>query len=200
MSTPLFAGIPELATARLRLRGWEVRDRLPFAAQNGDAETMRYLGGPMTQAESDAYLDRTLTHWAEDGYGKWAVEERATGAFVGALGLQRMRFAPPFPCPAQIEVAWRLTRAFWGRGYATEAGRAALAFGFTTLGLGEIVAITVPENRGSRAVMERLGMTFDGAFDHPLLAEGHPLRRHVLYRLDRRSADRTEQDKSDRMG
>lgn len=172
---------PELTTARLRLRMWEAQDASPFAMQNADEETMRYLGGPMTRAQSDAYIQRTIGHWAEDGYGKWAVELIETGAFIGALGLQRVRFAADFT-PA-VEIAWRFTRAFWGRGYATEAAKAAVAFGFDTLHLPEIVALTVPENAGSRAVMERLGMTLAGEFDHPLLPPPHPLSRHVLYRL-----------------
>lgn len=182
MDTPLLPGIPELATARLRLRGWQARDRAPFAAQNADAETMRHLGGPMTRAASDAYLDRTLAQWAKDGCGKWAVEEAATGAFIGALGLQRMGFTPPFPSAERIEIAWRLARTHWGQGYATEAAKAALAFGFDCLGLREILAFTVPANRASRAVMERLGMAYDGTFEHPLLAADSPLRLHVLYR------------------
>lgn len=177
--------IPELRTPRLMLRAWREDDRAPFAAQNADAETMRYLGGPMTWAVSDAYLDRTVAHWAEDGCGKWAVEETETGAFVGALGLQRMRFVLPLPHVAGIEIAWRMTRRFWGRGYATEAARAAVAFGFGQMALPEILALTVPDNRASRAVMERLGMGFAGEFDHPLLPETSPLRRHVLYRLER---------------
>jgi RimJ/RimL family protein N-acetyltransferase len=185
MMTPLLPVIPEIVTARLRLRGWRDSDRALFAAQNADAETMRYLGGPMTRAASDAYIARTLSHWSEDGCGKWAVEEIETGAFVGALGFQRMRFVLPLPHAAGIEIAWRMTRGFWGRGYATEAARAAVAFGFNQMALPEILALTVPDNRASRAVMERLGMTFAGEFDHPLLPEDSPLRRHVLYRLTR---------------
>ena len=185
MSASLAPGIPELLTPRLKLRGWREEDRAPFAAQNADAETMRYLGGPMTREASDAYLDRTLRGWAEDGCGKWAVELAETGQFVGALGLQRYRFEAPFTNPSGIDFAWRLTRAFWGRGFATEAARAALDFGFAQMDLAGLVAFTVPENRASRAVMERLGMQFAGEFDHPLLAAESPLRRHVLYRLAR---------------
>ena len=181
MTETLPGSWPELTTARLRLRMWEARDAAPFAAQNADEETMRYLGGPKTAAESDAYIARTQTHWAEDGYGKWAVELAETGAFIGALGLQRIRFEADFT-PA-VEIAWRLTRGFWGRGYATEAARAAVAYGFDTLHLPEIVALTVPDNTGSRAVMERIGMKLAGEFDHPLLPHPHPLCRHVLYRL-----------------
>ena len=178
-STP--GPFPELRTLRLRLRDWRDSDRDAFAAQNADEETMRYLGGPMTRAESDAYIERTKGHWAEDGYGKWAVELAETGEFAGALGLQRVRFDAAFT-PA-VEIAWRMTRRFWGRGYATEAARAAVAFGFDTLELDEIVALTVPDNRASRMVMEKLGMAYAGEFDHPLLPQPHPLCRHVLYRL-----------------
>lgn len=178
---------PELRTQRLRLRFWRDSDREVFAAQNADAETMRYLGGPMTRAESDAYIERTKAQWAEDGYGKWAVELADTGEFVGALGLQRVRFDADFT-PA-VEIAWRMTRRFWGRGFATEAARAAASFGFETLALAEIVALTVPDNRASRAVMEKLGMQFSGEFDHPLLPQPHPLCRHVLYRLCRATVE-----------
>jgi RimJ/RimL family protein N-acetyltransferase len=172
---------PELRTQRLHLRFWRDSDHDAFAAQNADAETMRYLGGPMTRAASDAYILRTQAHWAEDGFGKWAVELAETGEFVGALGLQRVRFDAAFT-PA-VEIAWRMTRRFWGRGYASEAARAAVYFGFATLKLDEIVAQTVPDNRASRTVMERLGMAYAGSFDHPLLPPDSPLRLHVLYRL-----------------
>ena len=89
----------------------------------------------------------------------------------------------------EVEKGWRLVRSAWGRGYATEAARAALAFGFERAGLEEIVSFTVPGNGPSWAVMERLGMARDPAddFDHPAIAAGHPLRRHVLYRLRRRA-------------
>jgi ribosomal-protein-alanine N-acetyltransferase len=171
---------PELRTARLLLRDWQESDRAPFAAQNADEETMRYLGGPMTAAESDAYLERTRAQWANDGLGKWALELVETGEFVGALGLQKIRFEAAFT-PA-VEIAWRLSRRFWGRGFAMEAARAALDWG-RQRGMPEIVAMTVPDNRASRALMERLGMRPAGAFDHPLLPAESPLSRHLLYRL-----------------
>jgi RimJ/RimL family protein N-acetyltransferase len=176
---------PELRTARLRLRFWETRDAAPFAAQNADEETMRFLGGPMTRDESDTYIRLTRARWAEDGFGKWVVELAETGEFAGALGLQRVHFDATFT-PA-VEIAWRMTRRFWGRGYATEAARAAIPFGFETLGLCEIVSQTAVGNRASRAVMERLGMQWSGEFDHPLLPAPHPLCRHVLSRLTKPS-------------
>ncbi|MDQ1512402.1 MAG: hypothetical protein QOC59_244 [Microbacteriaceae bacterium] len=171
------------ATARLLLRQWRQSDREAFAALNADPEVMRHFPAPLHRAESDAFADRAAAHIGETGWGLWALEERATGRFLGFTGLAAPRFAAHFT-PA-VEVGWRLARSAWGHGYATEAARAAVAFGFTELGLEQIVSFTVPANVRSRAVMERLGMTHDESddFDHPALAEDSPLRRHVLYRL-----------------
>lgn len=176
---------PELETQRLRLRAWRREDRAPFAALNGDAEVMAFMPKALTRPESDALVDRIEAHFTEHGFGLWAVETRAEAAFVGFVGLSVPRFAAPFS-PA-VEVGWRLARAQWGNGYATEAAAAALDFAFERVGLDEVVSFTVPANARSRRVMERLGMVQDrqGDFDHPRLPEGHPLRRHVLYRLSR---------------
>ena len=128
---------------------------------------------------------RIRAHFARHGFGFWAVEVPGVAEFIGLVGLAVPRFEAHFtPC---VEIGWRLARAHWGRGYATEAARAALDFGFRDLNLDEIVAFTVPTNRRSRAVMERIGMTRSAAddFDHPAIPEGHPLRRHVLYRARR---------------
>ncbi len=121
-------------------------------------------------------------HWDEHGFGQWVVEIPGEAAFVGVVGLARIPYEAHFT-PA-VEIAWRVARRHWGRGYATEAAEAALDYGFRELGLEQIVAVTVPANQRSRRVMERLGMTRDPAddFDHPNLPEG-PLRRHVLYRI-----------------
>ena len=182
--------IPEVRTARLILRAWRESDGEPFAAMNVDPEVTRYLGtGPRDRAASDELIRSFERHWAERGFGLWAVE-RADGAFLGFTGLAQWTFEAPF-MPA-VEVGWRLARSAWGHGYATEAARAALRFGFETIGLAEIVSFTVPDNVRSRRVMERLGMTRDPAedFDHPRVAEGDPLRRHVLYRLSREAWER----------
>jgi RimJ/RimL family protein N-acetyltransferase len=177
--------IPSIETERLVLRGFQAADRAPFAAMNADPEVMRHFPAPMEPASSDAMLERMAEHWAEHGFGLWAVERREDGRFLGFTGLTRPSFQAHFT-PA-VEVGWRLAREAWGHGYATEAARAAVAFGFETLGLDEVVSFTVAANERSWRVMERLGMTRDPAddFDHPRLAEGHPLRRHVLYRLRR---------------
>lgn len=147
---------------------------------------MRWLPRLLTRAESDAFIDRIEQHFEDHGFGLWAVELEGEAELIGAVGLLRVSFEAHF-APA-VEVGWRLTADRWGAGYATEASAAALAWGFDSLDLDEIVAFTVPENTRSRAVMERLGMTHDPAddFEHPRLAEDSPLRHHVLYRKRRK--------------
>ncbi len=175
----------EPSTERLLLRRWRESDRAPFAALNADPEVMEHFPAPLDRAASDGFADRVAQHVEEHGWGLWAVELRAAGRFIGFTGLAVPRFEAPFT-PA-VEVGWRLAREAWGFGYATEAARAAVAVGFGELGLDEIVSFTAVGNIRSRAVMERIGMTHDPAddFDHPALAEGDRLRRHVLYRLRR---------------
>ncbi len=172
-----------LVTERLVLRPWRPADRAPFAALNADPAVMEHFPAPLTGEESDAMIARAEAHLDQHGFGPWAVEVRGGAPVIGFVGLVVPRFTAHFtPC---VEIGWRLARAHWGHGYATEAARAALAFGFGTVGLAEIVSFTVPANVRSIAVMERLGMTRDpaGDFEHPNLPEGHPLRRHVLYRI-----------------
>lgn len=177
--------VPELRTTRLRLRGFGDADRAPFAAMNADPEVMRFMSRRLDRAQSDALLDRILARWAALGFGLWAIERLDDGAFLGFAGLAEPSFTAPFT-PA-IEVGWRLARAAWGHGYATEAGAASLRFGFEELRRGEIVSFTAAGNERSRRVMERLGMTRDPGddFDYPLVDSGHPIRRQVLYRLPR---------------
>jgi RimJ/RimL family protein N-acetyltransferase len=179
----------ELRTSRLLLRPWRDEDADGFAAMSADPAVMRYLLPLSDRAASDAWAARARAHWAEHGFGQWVVEIPAVTPFIGVVGLGRLTYEAPFT-PA-VEVAWRLAQASWGQGYATEAARASLDYGFRQLGFDEIVAVTVPANRASRAVMERLGMSRDPAddFDHPRVPAG-PLKRHVLYRL-RRSETRS---------
>ena len=176
---------PTIQTERLSLRSFADADRAPFAAMNADPDVMRHFPQPLDPAMSDALIDRILEAWEVRNLGLWAVERRVDAAFLGFVGLSVPTFEAHFT-PA-VEVGWRLARDAWGYGYATEAARAALAYGFETLGLEEIVSFTTLDNVRSRRVMERLGMTRDAAddFDHPGLPVGHPLRRHVLYRLRR---------------
>jgi len=150
---------------------------------NADPEVMEFLLGLLDRAASDALVDRIDGHFAEHGFGLWAVEVQNGESFIGFVGLHRVGFAAPFT-PA-VEIGWRLARSAWGHGYATEAAREACRIGFDGLRLPEIVSFTVPSNVRSLAVMGRLGMTRDvpGDFDHPKVPAGHPLLRHVLYRL-----------------
>jgi RimJ/RimL family protein N-acetyltransferase len=175
----------ELTTKRLLLRPWRDTDRAPFAALNADPEVMRYFPAPLTRAESDAMVDAITENFAARGWGLWAVEVVDDARFAGFVGLNVPGFEAAFtPC---VEVGWRLAKEQWGKGYAAEAARAAVQFGFDGLDLDEILSWTATANLPSQAVMERIGMTHDpaGDFDHPRLPEGHWLRRHVLYRLPR---------------
>jgi RimJ/RimL family protein N-acetyltransferase len=174
-----------LSTPRLRLRLWRDEDLPVFAALNASPEVMEFFPKPLDRAESDELADRIRGHFARHGFGLWAVELPGIADFIGFVGLAVPAFEAHFtPC---VEIGWRLAQEHWGQGYATEAARAALDFGFQNLGLEEIVSFTVPANQRSRAVMERIGMTRSPAddFDHPSIPENHPLRRHVLYRVSR---------------
>ena len=170
-----------LRTDRLVLRTWREEDREAFAAINADPLVTQFLP-LMTRNDSDAAADRIQRHFDTHGFGFWALEIPGLTCFAGIVGLAVPRFTAHFtPC---FEIGWRLGSQYWNCGYATEAARAALDYGLHELHIAQIVAFTVPQNLRSRRVMERLGMTHDPAedFDHPLLDERDPLRRHVLYR------------------
>ncbi len=150
---------------------------------NADARVMEFFPKTLTRVESDEVADRIESNFAKHGFGLYALELRETDELIGFTGLAVPAFDAPFmPC---VEIGWRLAFEHWGRGLATEAARAALQSGSEGLGLKEIVAFTVPANARARRVMEKLGMTRnpEDDFDHPQIVEGHPLRRHVLYRL-----------------
>jgi RimJ/RimL family protein N-acetyltransferase len=172
-----------LTTERLRLRQWQASDLPAFAAMCADPRVMEHFPRMLTRADCEQFAARAAEHFSAHGFGWWAVEVIGGAEFVGFVGLSIPSFEAHFtPC---VEIGWRLAFEHWGRGYATEAARAAVECGFGRLHLEEIVAFTVPANRRSRRVMERLRMTHspEDDFDHPRLPEGHPLRRHVLYRL-----------------
>jgi len=173
----------ELRTRRLLLREWRASDRAPFAEMNGDPVVMEFFPATLDPSASDSLVDRFSDEFARCGFCPWAVEKLDDGTFIGFVGLHEVPRAMPFS-PA-VEVGWRLAQTFWGSGYATEAGTAALDFGFNVTGLDEIVSFTSVVNRRSQRVMERLGMSRDPRedFEHPGVPERHLLRRHVLYRL-----------------
>lgn len=170
-----------MPTDRLLLRGWRESDLAPWAALNADPEVRAYFPEVLTREQSEASAAHFEAELARRGWGWWAVEVRATGEFIGFAGLDPVDDGMPF---TGVEAGWRLARTAWGHGYATEAARAVVAFGFERLGLAEILAVTAAGNLRSRAVMRRLGMTRDPEddFDDPEVPEG-PLRRSVVYRL-----------------
>ena len=176
-------GGPDLGTPRLLLRRWRAGDRAPFASLNADPVVMEHFPAPLDRRASDALVEAIEAGFERHGFGLWALESSEGGEFLGFTGLAVPTFEAHFT-PA-VEIGWRLARSAWGCGYATEAARAALEFGFEQAGLAEIVSFTAASNRRSRAVMERLGMSHDPGddFDHPALPPGHPLAPHVLYRI-----------------
>jgi len=169
-----------LETPRLILRPWHSEDRAPLFAINCEPAVLRYLP-PITRAESDAMVGRIDAHMAENGWGIWAVEERLSGTLIGMCGLAHVRWQAFFT-PA-VEIGWRLSTAWQGKGLAREAAERALRHGFGDLGLTRIVSFTTPANTPSWGLMVRLGMRKAGEFDHPKLPIEHPLSRHVLYEL-----------------
>jgi RimJ/RimL family protein N-acetyltransferase len=170
-----------IETARLILRPPQDHDREALASINGDRRVGEWLASTLSREESDALVDRVCAHIAEHGGGFWTVERKLDGAIIGMSGLISMHDDLP-PGPA-VEVGWRLSPEAWGQGYASEAASAALDWGFAKLKLAEIIAITARTNLRSQAVMQRIGMTAEPwrDFDHPRLAQGHPLREHVLF-------------------
>lgn len=173
-------------TERLILRPWREADRAPFHAMSQSAAVMAHLGGPMDRDAVDAAIARMQASQAADGFCFWAVERRADGAFLGFCGLKRGT-DPAVPIHGEIEIGWRLREDAWGQGYAREAAVASLDWGFATLAVSRIVAITVPANVRSWGLMERLGMARrpDLDFGHPAFAPGHPLHRHITYAIER---------------
>jgi RimJ/RimL family protein N-acetyltransferase len=171
-----------LSTDRLLLREWRDEDRELFATMNADPVVMEYFVSPLSRLQSDSLVDVFRDEFADKGFCPWAVELRDTDTFIGFVGLHtvsdKMTFAPA------VEVGWRLAKAYWGLGYASEAGAASLHFAFQTLQLDEVVSFTSVINIRSQRVMTRIGMKRDETsnFEHPSVPVGNPLRSHVLYR------------------
>jgi RimJ/RimL family protein N-acetyltransferase len=172
-----------LTTERMILRRWKGEDLASFRRMNADPRVMEFMPNLLTPGVSDAVMERIERHFDERGFGLMAAELKESGEFIGYVGLSVPGFEAPF-MPA-VEIGWRLAAEYWGRGLATEAAREVLRYGFEEVGLESVVSFTVPGNMRSRRVMEKIGMGLVGEFEHPRLPEGHPLRRHVLYRLER---------------
>jgi RimJ/RimL family protein N-acetyltransferase len=176
---------PKLQTERLVLRAWRDEDVAPWVEMSADPRVMEFFPSILTPAEAEKTAVRMCDLLTRDGFGWWALDVKGGAPFIGVIALQMVPFDAAFT-PA-MGVGWRLAFEHWGRGYATEGARAALRFGFEALDQAQIVAMTAAVNLRSQHVMERLGMARDPVddFDHPRLADGHPLRPHVLYRLRR---------------
>ncbi|MBB3607498.1 GNAT family N-acetyltransferase [Rhizobium sp. BK602] len=173
-------------TERLLIRNWRDEDRDLAFEINSDERVMEFFPFRRNRAEADAFLERVRSMIAETGLGFYALEDKATGAAIGFCGLARTDHLEPFVKKGTVEIGWRLSARFWGKGFASESARALLVHGFETLGLDEIVSFAVHNNIRSTAVMERIGMqrVDGGDFNHPGVPDSHPhLQRHVLYRL-----------------
>lgn len=180
-------------TRRLLLRQWRPDDLDGLAAMNIDPEVMRYFPTRPDREESADMMARVIRNIERYGFGFWALEVPDVHGFAGFAGLFRPAFHAHFT--PSVEVGWRLIRPAWGQGYATEAGRASLAYAFDRLDLSEVVSFAVRDNHRSRNVMARLGMTHrpEDDFGHPKLPYDHPLRSHVLYRLSRQAWERSRE-------
>lgn len=157
---PIAAPLGSVTTERLELRPFADTDLDGLAAVFAKPEVWQYpYGRGFTRAETKTFLRREIDRWAEHGFGLWLALTRETSLVIGYVGISVPTFLPEI-LPA-VEVGWRLDPDFWGQGLATEAARAALREGFTTMGLGEITSIPQVDNLASRRVCERLGMRLD---------------------------------------
>lgn len=172
-----------IRTVRLVMRRWRDADREPYAEMNADPAVMRYFPATMDRRASDASVDVIEERFERQGFGLWALEVAQTAEFIGFTGLNPM--PDDVPGAGGMEVGWRLAERAWHQGYATEAATAALGVAFDGAGLAEIWSMTAVLNLPSQAVMQRLGMTLYGRFGHPGIEPGHPIRPHVVYRLER---------------
>jgi len=175
----------ELNSARLLMRQWRDDDLTDFAHMCADPNVMRYFPQSLSRLECAKLIGRIRGHFAEYGFGLWALERKDSGEFIGFTGLAVVGFEAGFT-PA-VEIGWRLAREHWGLGYASEAAWTALGCGFNHLELDEIVSFTARTNQPSQKVMQAIGMNHDPKddFEHPKIPPGDPLRPHVLYRINR---------------
>ena len=171
-----------METERLILRSWIREDRIAFAELNGNSNVMRYFPATLSVDESNAFVDRINREFEETGFGLYAVEIKETGEFIGYVGFHRFTFDAPFS--PGWEIGWRISDRFWHRGYATEAAMACLAYAREKRLCDRLCSFTAVPNVPSENVMKRIGMSYQGTFMHPTLADGHWLKEHKLYSID----------------
>lgn len=170
-----------IETERLLLRQWKATDLSTYISLNQDKEVMQYFPSLLSEEKTRQHIDVIQKDIEQDGYGLFALERKDTHSFIGFTGFAHPKFEADFtPC---IEIGWRLARDQWGMGFATEAAKACLAYGFRTLQFSAIHSFTSVLNTRSEQVMKKIGMQKNGEFDHPLLEEGHYLQKHVLYTI-----------------
>lgn len=175
-------GKKHLETERLVLRQWKKSDFEPYARLNGSPEVMAYFPAPLSEKETHARIRYFRTLIFQQGWGVWAIERKSDGCFIGSAGI--MEPVTPHPLSPCVEIGWRLDRPYWGKGYATEAAEASLAYGFLHLELPEIIAFAAVANTASRAVMSRIGMVDTNRdFDHPKVPKDCPMRRYCVYAI-----------------
>lgn len=168
-------------TQRLILRSWKPDDIQLFAAMNKDARVMRFFPAPLKDEETHSFYGRIQEEFAGKGWGLYAVELKATGAFIGYVGLHEIGFEADFT--PGVEIGWRLAAEYHNLGYATEAAKAVLTLA-KEHGIRQLYSFTAAINRPSERVMQKIGMKKAGEFDHPKLEPDSPLRRHVLYSIE----------------
>ncbi|MBU5256105.1 GNAT family N-acetyltransferase [Tissierella praeacuta] len=175
-------------SSRLGFRMWQESDRVLFAKMNVSTEVMRYFPKTLDSKETDDFLSRIQEHFKKNGYGLWAVELKDTKEFIGFIGFLNATFEADFtPC---VEIGWRLDNEYWNKGYATEGAKACLEYGFSKLNLSSIYSFTAEINKPSQNVMKKIGLKKIGKFDHPKVEVGSPLKRHVLYKIDKKEYER----------
>lgn len=171
-----------LATPRLILRQWRDSDLQIMAEINQDPQVMEHFPAPKTLEETQNFIVGNRALYDQVGYFLYAVELKDTHGLIGWVGLQPV--GDEMPCAPAIEIGWRIGTKYWGKGYASEAAQAVVDHAFNTLGLNELVSFTTTTNKRSEKLMQRLGFmrSEKDDFDHPKIAEGHVLRRHIFYR------------------
>lgn len=169
-----------METPRLILRGWKEEDVEPFARINSDEQVMEYFLKRLDEKDTLAFYRRIVDEFADCGFGLYAVEDKADGAFIGYVGFHHFNFDADF-APG-LEIGWRLRKESWGKGLATEAASACLEYGKDILGLKEVCSFTSLPNKRSERVMQKIGMSFVREFGHPLVDPAHALYKHVLYK------------------
>jgi len=172
-----------LTTNRLKLRHWKEKDYEPYINLNNDPQVMEFFPAVLTREETLKQIERIETHFTKHGYGLYAAERLDNKKFIGFIGFSHPQFETSFtPC---VEIGWRLSKENWNQGFATEGVTACLNYGFSLLGFDKIYSWTSHLNLPSIAVMRKAGMKHIGEFEHPLIADGHRLKRHVLYVKER---------------